>query len=85
MTAFARAIRDGAAYPVPIADVLHGMAVFDAIVESERAAKSCRERESVGNNTASDNMDSGGPVRRGMQSRRRPVAACGTKVFMLSL
>jgi predicted dehydrogenase len=34
MTAFARAIRDGNSYPVPIADVLHGMAVFDAIVES---------------------------------------------------
>ena len=36
MTAFARAIRDGASYPVPIADVLHGMAVFDAVVESAR-------------------------------------------------
>jgi predicted dehydrogenase len=36
MTAFARAIRDGACYPVPIADVLHGMAVFDAVVESAR-------------------------------------------------
>ena len=34
MTAFARTIRDGNSYPVPIADVLHGMAVFDAIVES---------------------------------------------------
>ena len=37
MTAFARAIRDGTAYPVPIADVLHGMAVFDAIVEIGKA------------------------------------------------
>ncbi len=36
MAAFARAIRDGASYPVPIADVLHGMAVFDAVVESAR-------------------------------------------------
>src|SRR5271169_4514331 len=36
MTAFARAIRDGNSYPVPIADVLHGMAVFDAIVESAK-------------------------------------------------
>jgi predicted dehydrogenase len=36
MTAFARAIRDGTAYPVPIADVLHGMAVFDAIVDSSQ-------------------------------------------------
>lgn len=34
MTAFARAIGGGAPYPVPIADVLHGMAVFDAIVDS---------------------------------------------------
>ena len=34
LTAFARAIRDGVSYPVPIADVLHGMAVFDAVVES---------------------------------------------------
>ncbi len=36
MTAFAHAIRDGASFPVPIADVLHGMAVFDAVVESAR-------------------------------------------------
>jgi predicted dehydrogenase len=36
MTAFARAIRDGNSYPVPIADVLHGMSVFDAIVESAK-------------------------------------------------
>ncbi len=36
MTAFARAIRDGNSYPVPIADVLHGMAVFEAIVESAK-------------------------------------------------
>ncbi len=34
MTAFAGAIATGSAYPVPIADVLHGMAVFDAIVKS---------------------------------------------------
>ena len=34
MSAFAHAIREGNSYPVPIADVLHGMAVFDAIVES---------------------------------------------------
>ncbi len=33
MTAFARTIRDGKSYPVPIADVLHGMAVFEMIVE----------------------------------------------------
>jgi len=36
MMAFARAIRDGEPYAVPIADVLHGMAVFDAVVESAR-------------------------------------------------
>jgi predicted dehydrogenase len=36
MTAFARAVRDGAPYPVPIGDVLHGMAVFDAVVESAK-------------------------------------------------
>ncbi|MGB6966906.1 MAG: Gfo/Idh/MocA family oxidoreductase [Xanthobacteraceae bacterium] len=36
MTAFARAIRDGKSYPVPIADVLHGMAVFETIVESAK-------------------------------------------------
>ncbi len=34
MTAFARAVAGGGAYPVPIADVLHGMAVFDAVVQS---------------------------------------------------
>ena len=34
LSAFARAIRDGVPYPVPIADVLHGMAVFDAVVAS---------------------------------------------------
>jgi predicted dehydrogenase len=36
MTAFARAIRDQTAYPVPVDDVLHGMAVFDAIVKSAK-------------------------------------------------
>jgi predicted dehydrogenase len=36
MTAFARTIRDGNSYPVTIADVLHGMAVFEAIVESAK-------------------------------------------------
>jgi predicted dehydrogenase len=37
LTQFARAIRDGSPYPVPIDEVLHGMSVFDAIV---RAGKS---------------------------------------------
>jgi predicted dehydrogenase len=36
MTAFAHAIRDQTAYPVPVADVLHGMAVFDAVVASAK-------------------------------------------------
>jgi predicted dehydrogenase len=37
LTAFAHAIRDRTPYPVPIADVLHGMAVFDAVVQSAKA------------------------------------------------
>jgi|SRR5579862_933321 len=36
MAAFARAIRDRAPYAVPIAEALHGMAVFDAVVESAK-------------------------------------------------
>jgi predicted dehydrogenase len=36
MTAFARAAGGGDPYPVPVADVLHGMAVFDAVVESAK-------------------------------------------------
>jgi predicted dehydrogenase len=36
LMAFALAIRDGNPYPVPLADVLHGMAVFDALVESAK-------------------------------------------------
>ena len=36
MTAFAGAIRGGTPHPVPIADVLHGMAVFDAVVYSAK-------------------------------------------------
>jgi len=39
MEAFARAIENRTPYPVPIADVLHGMAVFDAIVESGRTGR----------------------------------------------
>ncbi len=39
LTAFAHAIRDGQAYPVPIADVLHGMAVFDAVVRSAKTGE----------------------------------------------
>jgi predicted dehydrogenase len=37
MSAFARAIREKKPYPVPIEDVLHGMAVLDAIVASAKS------------------------------------------------
>jgi predicted dehydrogenase len=36
LTAFAHSIRDGNPYPIPIEEVLHGMAVFDAVVESAK-------------------------------------------------
>ena len=36
MNAFARAIMEKTPYPVPLEDVLHGMAVFDAVIESAR-------------------------------------------------
>jgi predicted dehydrogenase len=36
LIAFAQTIRDGKSYPVPIGEVLHGMAVFDALVESAK-------------------------------------------------
>jgi predicted dehydrogenase len=39
LTAFARAIAEKTPYPVPLADVLHGMAVFDAVVESAKTRK----------------------------------------------
>jgi predicted dehydrogenase len=39
LTAFAQAIREGKPYPVPIDDVLHGMAVFDAIVQSAQSGR----------------------------------------------
>jgi predicted dehydrogenase len=39
LTAFARAIMEKTPYPVPLDDVLHGMAVFDAVVESARTRK----------------------------------------------
>jgi predicted dehydrogenase len=39
MTAFARAIIDKTPYPVPLAEVLHGMAVFDAVVASAAQGK----------------------------------------------
>src|SRR5215468_5349661 len=39
LTQFARAIRDGSPYPVPIDEVLHGMSVFDAIVRAGRSGR----------------------------------------------
>jgi predicted dehydrogenase len=39
MVAFAHSIRDRTPYPVPISDVLHGMAVFDAVVRSGRSGQ----------------------------------------------
>ena len=37
LTEFARAIRERGSYPVPIDEVLHGMSVFDAIVQAARS------------------------------------------------
>jgi predicted dehydrogenase len=45
LNAFARSIRDRTAYPVPIDDVLHGVSVFDAIIESARSNKIVAIRE----------------------------------------
>jgi predicted dehydrogenase len=42
LTAFARAIAAKTPYPVPLADVLHGMAVFDAVVASAKTQKIVR-------------------------------------------
>jgi len=39
LIAFARAIKQNTPYPVPIDEVLHGMAVFDAIVRSARTGQ----------------------------------------------
>src|SRR5271156_3642127 len=36
LTAFARAVRGGQSYPVPLEDVLHGMAVVETLVESAK-------------------------------------------------
>lgn len=44
LTAFARAIRERKPYPVPIEDVLHGMSVFDAIVEAARSNRIVKVR-----------------------------------------
>jgi predicted dehydrogenase len=42
LTAFARAIADRTPYPVPLDEVLHGMAVFDAVVRSAKARTAVR-------------------------------------------
>lgn len=39
LVAFARCIREGTPYPVAIDEVLHGVSVFDAIVESARSGR----------------------------------------------
>ena len=39
MNAFGRAIAQKRAYPIPIEQVLHGMAVFDAVVRSAKSGK----------------------------------------------
>jgi predicted dehydrogenase len=39
LTEFARCIRDNKAYPVTLDDVLHGMSVFDAAIESTKTGK----------------------------------------------
>jgi len=42
---FARCVRENAPYPVPIDDVLHGMSVFDAVVQSAQTQKIVRVTE----------------------------------------
>jgi len=37
LTEFARAIHERRPYPVPLDEILHGMSVFDAIVEAARS------------------------------------------------
>jgi predicted dehydrogenase len=39
LSAFAAAIRDRTPYPVPADEVLHGVQVFEAIVNSAKAGK----------------------------------------------
>jgi predicted dehydrogenase len=39
MNEFARCIRDNRPYPISIEQVLHGMAVFDAVVRSAKSGK----------------------------------------------
>jgi predicted dehydrogenase len=39
LTAFAHAIRDKRAYPIPLDEILHGMSVFDAVVRSAASGR----------------------------------------------
>jgi predicted dehydrogenase len=39
LTEFARCIRENRTYPVSIDEVLHGMSVFDALVESAKSKR----------------------------------------------
>jgi predicted dehydrogenase len=39
LTEFARSIRERTPYPIPVADILHGMSVFDAVVRSAKSGK----------------------------------------------
>ena len=39
LTQFARAIANKTPYPIPISEILHGMSVFDAIVESAKTGR----------------------------------------------
>jgi predicted dehydrogenase len=45
LAAFAQAIRESKPYPVPIDEVLHGMAVFDAVVQSAQSGRIVRVAE----------------------------------------
>ena len=42
LEAFARCVREGTAYPVPAADVLHGVCVFEAAVKSAASGQPVR-------------------------------------------
>src|SRR5947208_10823526 len=44
LTEFARAIRECRSYPVPVDEVLHGLSVFDAIVQAHRSNESVAVR-----------------------------------------
>ena len=54
MNEFGRAIAQKRAYPIPIEQVLHGMAVFDAVV---RSAKSGKDQKTVGWDEETQSME----------------------------